>query len=302
MKTAWVLTALLVIGMASPLFARSAQDAAESRELTIYINGQHAAIISALTCAAEVETTITGVAAFDSLSAAYGLRSLTLGDILGVGSCIYFPKPNSFCAFRLTFSSLVYPATVAAAYRSLSYIGFAEFDPPLWPLVDYHPGSLLISIKEGYESVVKALLCAFETETTLCAFETETTLTTGVADFDSLSVAYGLWRACSGLVLFKDRDDFPASLCSVSSDSPYFSHRRRRLFDLYFPFESNMVRIAKAYEELPYIEATSVGVYGHTGGAKSVLSAWNQNQPCATSALSQSWGRIKSKVKTGDRP
>jgi len=269
-----------------------AQDETELQELTIYINGHHAEIIAALTCAAELKTTVTGVAAFDSLSAIYGLRFLALGDILGDATCIDFSSNESFCAFQLTFPPLVEPAVIADAYRGLSYIGFAEFAPPLWPLVDYVPGMLQIYIKEGYEPVINALLCAFEAKR----------LITGVADFDSLSSAYGLRRGHSGLILFEEFDDFPESLCSLSPDSRFFSHYRRRLFTLYFPDESNILRIAKAYGELPYVEETSLNTIIYLPAIKSVTFASYQNQPCATSVLYQSWGHIKSEVQIGDLP
>jgi len=261
-----------------------AQDETELQELTIYISGHHAEIIAALTCAAELKTTVTGVAAFDSLSAIYGLRSLALGDILGDATCIDFSSNESFCPFRLTFPPLVDSVPIALDYQSLPYIGFTDRD--------YVPGMLRIYIKEGYEPVINALLCAFEAKR----------LITGVADFDSLSSAYGLRRGHSGLILFEEFDDFPESLCSLSPDSRFFSHYRRRLFTLYFPDESNILRIAKAYGELPYVEETSLNTIIYLPATKSVTFASYQNQPCATSVLYQSWGHIKSEVQIGDLP
>ncbi len=82
MQRSWTFPALLAIGLAWPLFARSAQDEMEAGEIMLYTNvEEQEEVVAALLCAIEAEATTTGLAAFDSLSALYGLRTISLGDI-----------------------------------------------------------------------------------------------------------------------------------------------------------------------------------------------------------------------------
>jgi len=54
----------------------------EAGEIMLYTNvEEQEEVVAALLCAIEAEATTTGLAAFDSLSALYGLRTISLGDI-----------------------------------------------------------------------------------------------------------------------------------------------------------------------------------------------------------------------------
>ena len=90
----------------------------ERQEITIHISGEHTAVVAAVLAAIDQETTRTGIADFDALSAAYGLielssKSKRSSDLYG-----YY--------FRLTFLPTTDIASVARAYGNLSYIRFVE--------------------------------------------------------------------------------------------------------------------------------------------------------------------------------
>ena len=84
----------------------------EPKEITIYIRGEHKAVVAALVDAVDEETTITGIADFDALSATYGLRGI---DRMGKMSPFYGYR------FRLTFPQGADVAAIAGAYWNLPY-------------------------------------------------------------------------------------------------------------------------------------------------------------------------------------
>ncbi len=98
------------------------QKKTEPKEITIYISGQHKAVVAALLEAVDQETTMTGVADFDALSATYGLMGIYRKGRRSSG--FYGHR------FRLTFPSVADVATVARAYWNLSYVQSVEPEPP----------------------------------------------------------------------------------------------------------------------------------------------------------------------------
>ena len=95
----------------------------EPQEITIYIRGEHKAMVAALVDAVDARTLVTGIADFDALSATYGLMGI---DRKGRMSPFYYGN-----RFRLTFPPGVDVATVTTAYGNLSYIQSVEHKPPL---------------------------------------------------------------------------------------------------------------------------------------------------------------------------
>ena len=93
------------------------------QEITLYIRGEHKAVVAALLDAVDAGTLVTGIADFDALSATYGLMGI---DRTGRMSPFYHGN-----RFRLTFPPGVDVATVTTAYGNLSYIQSVEHEPPL---------------------------------------------------------------------------------------------------------------------------------------------------------------------------
>ncbi|MCE2448057.1 MAG: hypothetical protein J4F35_06630 [Candidatus Latescibacteria bacterium] len=89
----------------------------EPKEITIYISGQHKAMVAALLDAVDEGTSVTGIADFDSLSFIYGLIGI---DRTGRMSSFYPYR------FRLTFPPAADVATIARAYWNLSYVESVE--------------------------------------------------------------------------------------------------------------------------------------------------------------------------------
>ena len=98
------------------------QKKTEPKEITIYISGQHKAVVAALLEAVDQETTMTGVADFDALSATYGLMGIYRKGRRSSG--FYGHR------FRLTFPPVADVAAVAGAYWKLSYVQSVEPEPP----------------------------------------------------------------------------------------------------------------------------------------------------------------------------
>ena len=98
------------------------QKKTEPKEITIYISGQHKAVVAALLDAIDQETTMTGVADFDALSSTYGLMG-----VYRKGS-----RSSGFYGhrFRLTFPSVADVVAIAGAYWNLPYIQSVEPEPP----------------------------------------------------------------------------------------------------------------------------------------------------------------------------
>ena len=88
----------------------------EPKEITIHIRGEHKAVVAALVDAVDEETTITGIADFDSLSATYRLMG-----VYGRSSSRFYGH-----RFRLTFPPGADVAAIAGAYGNLSYIQSVE--------------------------------------------------------------------------------------------------------------------------------------------------------------------------------
>ena len=93
----------------------------EPKEITIHIRGEHKAVVAALVDAVDEETTITGIADFDALSATYGLMGI---DRMGRMSPFYGYR------FRLTFPPGADVAAIAGAYWNLPYVQSVEPKPP----------------------------------------------------------------------------------------------------------------------------------------------------------------------------
>ena len=98
------------------------QTKTEAKEITIYIRGGYKAVTTALLEAVDEETTITGIADFDSLSAFYGLMGIYRKGRISSGFYGYH--------FRLTFPSVADVAAIAGAYWNLSYVKSVEPKPP----------------------------------------------------------------------------------------------------------------------------------------------------------------------------
>ena len=93
----------------------------EIQEITIHINGEHKAVISALLAAVDEGTTVTGIAELDSLAATYGLIGI---DRKGRISPFYGNR------FRLRFPPGADGAAIAGDYGNLSYIQSTDLEPP----------------------------------------------------------------------------------------------------------------------------------------------------------------------------
>ena len=89
----------------------------EPKEITIYILGEHKAVVLALLEAVDEGTSVTGIADFDSLSATYGLMGI---DRTGRMPSFYGHR------FRLTFPPDADVAAIAGAYWNLSYVQSIE--------------------------------------------------------------------------------------------------------------------------------------------------------------------------------
>ena len=83
-------------------------------EITIYISGEHKAVVSALLDAVDKETPVTGIADFDALSSTYGLIGIYLNRRVSSDFHEY--------SFRLTFPPDADIAAVAEAYWNLPYV------------------------------------------------------------------------------------------------------------------------------------------------------------------------------------
>lgn len=96
--------------------------ATEPKEITIYILGEHKAVVTALLEAVDEETPVIGIADFDSLSATHGL----------IGIYRKGRKSSGFYGhrFRLKFSPAADVSTIAGAYWSLPYVKSVEPEPP----------------------------------------------------------------------------------------------------------------------------------------------------------------------------
>ena len=99
----------------------------EPKEITIYISGEHKAVVAALLDAIDQETTKTGVADFDALSATYGLIGMSSKSEQSSDFYGYY--------FRLTLPLATDIASVAEAYENLSYIRFVETEPAVTPIL-----------------------------------------------------------------------------------------------------------------------------------------------------------------------
>ena len=97
------------------------QKKTEIKEITIYISGEHKEVVATLLDAIDQETTMTGVADFDSLSATYSLIGISSKS--GQSSDFYGYY------FRLTLPPATDIASVAGAYENLSYVRFVETEP-----------------------------------------------------------------------------------------------------------------------------------------------------------------------------
>ena len=94
----------------------------EPKEITIYILGEHKAVVAALVDAVGEETTITGIADFDALSTTYGL--------IGIYRMGRMSPFFSGYRFRLMFPPGVDMAAIAGAYWNLPYVQSVEPKPP----------------------------------------------------------------------------------------------------------------------------------------------------------------------------
>lgn len=94
----------------------------EPKEITIYISGQHKAMVAALLDAVDEGTPVTGIADFDSLSSTYGLMRIYRKGRRSSG--FYGHR------FRLTFPPAAEVAAIAGAYWNLAYIQSVEPEPP----------------------------------------------------------------------------------------------------------------------------------------------------------------------------
>ena len=98
------------------------QKKTEPTEITIYISGQHKAMVAALLDAVDEGTPVTGIADFDSLSSTYGLMG-----VYRKGS-----RSSGFYGhrFRLTFPPAADVVAIAGAYWNLPYVQSVEPEPP----------------------------------------------------------------------------------------------------------------------------------------------------------------------------
>ena len=103
----------------------------EPKEITIYILGEHKAVVLALLEAVDEETTITGIADFDALSATYGLIGIYRK---GRSSSGFYGH-----RFRLTFPPDADVPAIAGAYWNLSYVQSIEPEPPPETRAQKHP-------------------------------------------------------------------------------------------------------------------------------------------------------------------
>ena len=90
------------------------------QEITIYIRGEHKAVVAALVDAVDEETTITGIADFDALSATYGLMGIYRTGRM---------SPFYGYRFRLMFPPGVDVAAIAGTYWNLPYIQSIKYKP-----------------------------------------------------------------------------------------------------------------------------------------------------------------------------
>ena len=98
------------------------QERTEPKEITIHISGEHKSVVAALLDAVDDRTTVTGLADFDSLSAAYGLMGIHREG--GMSSGFYGYR------FRLAFPAATDVEAIDRAYRNLPYI--KSVAPPGW--------------------------------------------------------------------------------------------------------------------------------------------------------------------------
>ena len=111
---------MAIIALSAALLVGTADAETEPKEITIYISGQRKAMVAALLEAIDEETTITGIANFDALSATYSLMGI---DRTGRSSSFYAYQ------FRLTFPPAADIVAIAGAYGNLSYIQSVEAEP-----------------------------------------------------------------------------------------------------------------------------------------------------------------------------
>ena len=90
------------------------------QEITIYIRGEHKAVVAALVDAVDEETTITGIADFDALSATYGLMGIYRTGRM---------SPFYGYRFRMMFPPGVDVAAIAGTYWNLPYIQSVKYKP-----------------------------------------------------------------------------------------------------------------------------------------------------------------------------
>ena len=111
---------MAIIALSAALLVGTADAETEPKEITIYISGQRKAMVAALLEAIDEETTITGIANFDALSATYSLMGI---DRTGRSSSFYAYQ------FRLTFPPAADIVAIAGAYGNLAYIQSVEAEP-----------------------------------------------------------------------------------------------------------------------------------------------------------------------------
>ncbi len=112
-----VIIALFVVLLVDDAYAKT-----EPTEITIYISGQHKAMVAALLDAVDEGTPVTGIADFDSLSSTYGLMGVSRKGSRSSG--FYGHR------FRLTFPPGADVAAIAGAYWNLPYVQSVEPEPP----------------------------------------------------------------------------------------------------------------------------------------------------------------------------
>ena len=110
-----VIIALFVVLLVDDAYAKT-----EPTEITIYISGQHKAMVAALLDAVDEGTPVTGIADFDSLSSTYGLMGIYRKGRRSSG--FYGHR------FRLTFPPGEEVAAIAGAYWNLPYVQSVEPD------------------------------------------------------------------------------------------------------------------------------------------------------------------------------
>ena len=112
---------MVIIALSAALLVGTADAETEPKEITIYISGQHKAMVAALSDAVDEEMPVTGIADFDSLSATYGLMRIYRKGRRSSG--FYGHR------FRLTFPPVADVAAIAGAYWNLAYIQSVEPEP-----------------------------------------------------------------------------------------------------------------------------------------------------------------------------